>query len=254
MKATVHLSIVCVGLALAGCQSAKTSTAEDAAPPAGDVANQDAVAPAPDLATPAPDLATPAPDLATPAPDLAAPAPDLAAPAPDLAAADAPLPADAAKDTAADTTSSSPDMAAFCTGGASKMVVNGISSTPTVTGKLVPYDCCDGAEFDVVSTAFDPIVVSWQAQSGAFKGFSTIDLATPATGWSVFVLVGCTSTLSCSAPMDSYSSGLVGSLSVSIGKSDPYDMSICLHAEESTSSAHPVVHSLDLFATHIGAK
>jgi hypothetical protein len=32
-----------------------------------------------------------------------------------------------------------------------------------------------------------------------------------------------------------------------------YDMSVCLHVEESASSPHPLVHSLDLFATHIEA-
>jgi hypothetical protein len=97
-------------------------------------------------------------------------------------------------------------------------------------------------------------VVSWQAQAGAFKGYSTIDLAKPPTGWAVSVLVGCTSTVGCTSPIDSFTSGLTGSLSVMDGKSSVYDMSLCLHLEESASGSHSVVHSLDLFATHIGAK
>jgi hypothetical protein len=32
-----------------------------------------------------------------------------------------------------------------------------------------------------------------------------------------------------------------------------YDVSVCLHVEESASSPHPLVHSLDLFATYIEA-
>ena len=55
----------------------------------------------------------------------------------------------------------------------------------------------------------------------------------------------------CLASVDSYTTGLLGSLAVSYGKRGLYDMSICLHVEESASSPHPVVHSLDLFATHI---
>ncbi len=232
MKATVHLSVVCAGLALAGCKTAKTITIEDAAPPSDDVANQDTAAPEPDLAAPAPDLAAPAPDLAAPAPDVATIA-----------------------DAARDTTSSSVDMSTFCTGGASKMVVNGISSTPTVTGKVVPYDCCQGAEFDVVTATFDqPIVVTWKATAGAFAGYSTIDLANPPTGWSLAVLAGCASASGCATPADSYTSGLGGKLSVMDGKSSLYDMSVCLHVEESTSSPHAVIHSLDLFATHVEAK
>jgi len=258
VKTIAYLPVIGVGLLLAGCKDQDVPEAEDAGP----TEKQDAAAPAPDLLS-LDDLAPAAPDLAfavdlppVATPDLAAPdlrptedgppaaIPDLAT-APD-AAPDLP-PADSARDAGPPN-----DLATFCTGGASKMIVDGISSNPAVHGKVIPYDCCEGGELQAVTATYlHPIVVSWRATAGSFSGFKTIDLANPPDGWSVGVTVGCNSAASCTDPVDSYTTGLTGSLSISMGKSARYDVSTCLHVEENASSPHPVVHSLDLFATHI---
>jgi hypothetical protein len=271
MKAMTYLPLVGIALAWVGCKAADTAKVEDAGQPS----RQDSAAPAPDLPfedlAPVPDLAI-VPDLPPDlAPDIAllvkedsAPdsAPDLATTpdtAPDSAPPEVPTRQDTAPDSAVgdaarDSTLPAPDLASFCTGGASRMVVNGISSNPTVTGKAILYDSGEGGEFQVVTATFEqPIIVAWQAAAGAFTGFKTIDLASPPSGWSVRLTVGCGSQSGCTTEVDSYTSGLGGSLSVNIGKRAMYEMSVCLHVEEPMSSPHPVVHALDLFATHIEA-
>jgi hypothetical protein len=289
MKVTAHLPIVGAWLVLVGCQNPSTSIPEDAGQPTDTLSKTDTVAPAPDLASedvsPPADVVASADVLAKDVAPLAdvvasaevlaeevAPLADVAARAdvvledapPDLPAPEAPAKADMAPDKAPDSgvpdsahdaTSPSADLGSFCTGGASRMVVNGVSSTPSVTGHVLPLDCCEGGEFQISTATFDlPIVVAWQAQAGSFTGFKTIDLANPPSGWSVRVNVGCTSMSSdCLEPMDSYLTGLVGSLAISLGKRSMYEMSLCLHVEESADSLHPLLHTLDLFATHIEA-
>jgi len=133
------------------------------------------------------------------------------------------------------------------------MVVNGIDSHPVVSGHMIPYDCCDGGEFKIVTATFvDLIIVSWQAQAGATSVFpATIDLASPPKGWNVRITIGCdTATASCNPAPDSYTSGLQGVLQVSRASSG-FDMSLCLHVQEPTGSPHPIVHTLDVFAPHI---
>jgi hypothetical protein len=264
MKVMAHLPIVCIWLALIGCQNTSTSEPEDAGQPSDAVSSQDAVTAGPDLLVSEDMVLLASPDLAVPdkpanldtAPDKATI--NLADAAPDLAMPDKPANLDTTPDkipdSARDLTPSPSDLASFCTGGASRMVVNGISSTPSVTGKVLTLEG-SGGEFQITTATFDqPIVVSWQAEKSAFSGFKNVDLASPPSGWSVRISVGCTSTSAgCSNPADSFTSGLVGSLAVSMGKSAIYDMSICLHVEETESNLHPLVHSLDLFATHIEA-
>jgi hypothetical protein len=144
-----------------------------------------------------------------------------------------------------------PDLTTFCTGGAAKMLVNGSEATPTVKGKVVACDGGKGGEFDVTSPGFaQPIAVSWQAQNSAFSSYSKLDLAKLPTGWSVRVGAGCGSASDC---LDSYASDFVGSLVITIGKSAMYDMSLCLHVQEATSSPHALVHALDLFVPRVGA-
>ena len=144
-------------------------------------------------------------------------------------------------------------LAAFCSGDTPHMVVNGIDSHPAVSGHMIPYDCCDGGEFKIVTATFvDLIIVSWQAQAGATSVFpATIDLASPPKGWNVRITIGCdTATASCNPAPDSYTSGLQGVLQVSRASSG-FDMSLCLHVQEPTGSPHPIVHTLDVFAPHI---
>jgi hypothetical protein len=144
-------------------------------------------------------------------------------------------------------------LAAFCSGDFPHMVVNGIDSHPGVTGRIIPYDCCDGGEFVVTTATFvDLITVSWQSQVGAASGYpATIDLANPPKGWNVRIVIGCdTATSSCYPPPDGYTTGLQGVLQVT-NNSGHFDMSLCLHVEEPADSPHPIVHTLDLYAPHV---
>lgn len=161
------------------------------------------------------------------------------------------VPADAAPPDVAGT----PDgpLAAFCTGAFSRMAVNGIDSGPSVTGTMLPYDCCYGAEFVVVTQTFAQlIVVSWRAQVGQATLPATIDLANSPPGWGVQVAVGCDPAQSSCYPLpDSYTTGLTGTLQVSQTSSGAYDMSLCLSVAEPAGSPHPLVHSLELWAPHV---
>jgi hypothetical protein len=144
-------------------------------------------------------------------------------------------------------------LATFCTGDLPKAVVNGTESTPTVTGSIVAYDCCDGGEFTVVTPSFGyKIYVMWQAQVGTVSWTSpaTVDLANPSKGWGARVELSCSSGMSCYPPPDSYTSGLEGVLQVA-DSSLGFDMSVCLHLSEPAGSPHPLLHSLDLYATHV---
>lgn len=173
----------------------------------------------------------------------------------DVAVLDVAAPDVASPEVAGDALFSSIDgpLAAFCSGDFSHMVVNGTDSHPGVSGRIIPYDCCDGGEFKIVTATFlYPITVSWQSQVGPASGYpATIDLSNPPKGWSVRVLIGCdTATASCNPPPDSYTSGLQGVLQVSRGGS-ALDMSLCLHVQEPAGSPHPIVHTLDLYAPHV---
>jgi hypothetical protein len=146
-------------------------------------------------------------------------------------------------------------MADFCSGDSPKMVVNGSASTPTVTGRIIPYNCCDGGEFVAIDQVFGhTIFVDWRAQVGPSATLpATIDLANPAQGWGVGVFVGCdVSTTRCYPAPDSYDMGFEGLLQVSRGTGG-YDMSVCLHLVEPAGSAHPLLHSLDFYAPHVSS-
>ena len=147
-------------------------------------------------------------------------------------------------------------LAAFCSGDSPKMVLNGEASSPTVTGRILPLDCCDGGEFVVTTPSFGhTLFFAWEVQVGpsASRFPATIDLANPANGWGARVIVGCdTSGAECYPAPDSYTSGLEGLLQV--GRADAsyaFDMSVCLHVAEPAGSSHPLVHTLDLYAPHV---
>jgi len=159
-------------------------------------------------------------------------------------------PADAAPDDA---------LAAFCTGTSAHMIANGIDSHPAVTGTWLPLNCCDAAEFVVVTATVPvslvPIVVMWRAQVGSPTEVpATIDLANPPQGWGVQVDVGCDPAQgSCNPAPDSYATGFTGTLQVSRTSSGTYDMSLCLSVAEPAGTPHPILHSLQLYAPHVTA-
>jgi hypothetical protein len=147
---------------------------------------------------------------------------------------------------------------AFCTGQFPRMLANGNESNPGVSGTVLPLNCCDAAEFVVVTQTVPmelvPIVVSWRAQVGPGTGLpATIDLANPPQGWAVTVDVGCDPNQSHCVPPDSYDSGFTGTLQVSRTSAGGYDMTLCLAVAESAGEPHPLLHALELYAPNITA-
>jgi len=163
--------------------------------------------------------------------------------------------APALPDAANEVQSSLPDagLSAFCSGPTSHMVVNGIESYPAVSGRAIPFNCCEGGEFQVTTETFVwPIAVTWRNTDFVLP--ATLDLANLPNAWGVQVFVGCDpmNYLCTTPPADSYSSGLTGTLQVSDSLSG-YDMSLCLSVAESPGSPHPLVHSLDLYVPQVHA-
>lgn len=140
----------------------------------------------------------------------------------------------------------------FCTGVQAHMIANGIDSSPAVSGTMLPLNCCDAAEFSVVTQTFAHfIVVSWRAQVGATSLPATIDLANPPQGWIVEVYVDCEPMQgTCNPAPDSYTTGLQGTLQVARSNTG-YDMTLCLNVAESVDSPHPILHSLRLYAPNV---
>jgi hypothetical protein len=158
-------------------------------------------------------------------------------------------------DAANEVPSSLPDagLIAFCGGPTSHMAVNGIESYPAVSGRAIPFNCCEGGEFQVITETFNwPITVIWRNTDFVLP--ATLDLANLPKSWGVQVFVGCDpmNYLCTTPPADSYTSGLTGTLQVS-GKIAGYDMSLCLSVAESPDSPHPLVHSLDLYVPQVHA-
>jgi hypothetical protein len=245
--------------------AAATDVAPDAAPdvPAmAEVARVDE--PAADLT---PDSVASPDDTADTLPDLSARDAVPDASVPDLAA-DGPKadgPADLAVDVASEAREAGPDwtpfavdgaLAGFCSGDSSRLVVNGTALSSTVTGAMIPYDCCDGGQFNVTSPTFAlPIVFSWRRMSSSAWVYpATADLANLPTGWSVQFYAGCNPTSSsCSGSSDYYTTGFEGTLQLA-SSAGTVDMSLCLHLQEPAASPHSIIHSLDLYAPHVPAR
>ena len=152
------------------------------------------------------------------------------------------------------------NLPAFCTGGFPHMVANGIeSSSPAVNGAVIALNCCDAAEFVVVTQTVPmslvPIVVSWRAQVGSPPALpATIDLANPPVGWGIMVDVGCDPAQgTCNPSPDRYTTGFSGTLQVTRTSAGGYEMDLCLAVAEPDGTPHPLLHSLELYAPHISA-
>jgi hypothetical protein len=145
-------------------------------------------------------------------------------------------------------------LASFCSGDAARMAVNGVQVDLAIKGVEIPYDCCDGAEFQITSRDFGlPIVFTWRQQlTKEAKLPATIDLGNPPDNWTYYLYAGCNpSSSSCSGPSDYYMSGFEGALGVALNLDNGFDMSLCLHIVEAAGSTHTRLHSLDLYAPHV---
>jgi hypothetical protein len=157
---------------------------------------------------------------------------------------------DALVDATDDTSAIDGGLAAFCTGVAARMVVNGVGLTPTVATSPIAMDCCDGGGFAITndSLAF-PIGVEWIAEAGPGMTFpAEIDLATPPNGWRIRVIAGCSVTSAgCLGVQDYYQTGFSGWLMVQRDAIRGFDMSLCVHVEEDPGQPAYLLHALDLY-------
>jgi hypothetical protein len=146
-------------------------------------------------------------------------------------------------------------LAAFCTGTAPRMVVNGVGLAPTtVSDYPIAMGCCDGGGIVVTNDALAfSIDVSWivEASSSVYTLPATIDLASPPQGWYVLVNAGCNETaVDCGDDADYYQTGLVGWLALARDPSRGIDVSVCVHVEEAQAAPAALLHSLDLYLPH----
>jgi len=143
----------------------------------------------------------------------------------------------------------------FCTGDAPRMVVNGVTTTPTVAGQLLPLDCCRAGKFVVTTSDFaQPIAVQWRVEAGAsVMPPAAVDLGSLPSGWSVVLNAGCLVTSAgCFGALDNFSAGFTGSLSVIYGDGGAgMDMNLCMHFAEPADKPGIYVHTLDLYAPHV---
>lgn len=155
-----------------------------------------------------------------------------------------------------DSRSPGPDMSPFCgASNSARINLNGMLATsPAVSGSAIPFNCCDGAEFGVISMQIaTPIVFAWRHQVGQAPNLPvTLDLGSLPAGWSVLLESGCVTTQSNCKPTDRYDSGFTGTLTIA-GHPGGYEMSTCLHVAETANSPHPVIHTLDFFSPTIAA-
>jgi len=146
-------------------------------------------------------------------------------------------------------------LSAFCTGSTPRMVVNGVTTTPTVAGQLLPLDCCRAGKFVVTTGDFaQPIAVQWRVEASAsVMPPASVDLGSLPSGWSVALNAGCSVTAAgCVGALDNFSSGFSGSLSVTYGDGSPgMDMNLCMRFVESADKPGIYVHTLDLYAPHV---
>jgi hypothetical protein len=105
-------------------------------------------------------------------------------------------------------------LAAFCTGSKPRMVVNGITTVPTVVGQQLALDCCEGGRFVVTTSDFvQPIAVEWREQAGTGALLpATVDLGSLPARWTVRLYAGCSVTSAgCLGALDNFTTGFAGS-------------------------------------------
>jgi hypothetical protein len=140
----------------------------------------------------------------------------------------------------------------FCSGAARVQLDGMTAESPAVSGRLQFLDCCDAAEFEVVSAQIkEPLFLAWRHQVGNQPNLpATLDLAHLPTGWGATLYSGCSPTAPGCTPSDLLTSGLNGTLTVS-GNLGSYQMSVCLSAVAMT---HPVLQTVRLWSPTVTAQ
>jgi hypothetical protein len=140
---------------------------------------------------------------------------------------------------------------AFCSGNASRMLLDGVDAGMAVVGRELVLNCCNGGQFEATSWRSQaPVFVTWRERlTGSPSLPATVDLANLPSSWSVRVDVGCDPTNgSCVTPP--FGTGLEGSLQVSQGGTG-YDMSLCLFVQHSPAGSASAIQSIQLYAPHV---
>ena len=92
----------------------------------------------------------------------------------------------------------------FCSGSA-RVQMNGMTAeSPAVNGRLEFLDCCDAAEFQVVSMQISqPLFFAWRHQVGTQPNLpATLDLLALPKGWGATLYTGCSPTAPGCTPTD----------------------------------------------------
>jgi hypothetical protein len=139
-------------------------------------------------------------------------------------------------------------LAAFCTGTATRSMVNGFPGAPVVEVSRIATDCCDGFDLELNSATFaTPIFVAAIASGASFVPVD-IDLASPPQGWSFRVSGDCDATPS--SCKEQFDSGIVGTFRTArVEDSGAIDLSLCLHVED-VDGSHKLLRSFDIYIPH----
>ena len=146
--------------------------------------------------------------------------------------------------------------AGFCGGDTPRMVVNGVTTTPTVVGQEMILDCCRAARFVVTTSDFSqPIAFDWRWE-GPGPLPASISLTNLPDRWRVSLQAGCSVTQpSCLGALDNFTTGFTGQLLVSSFDGGPgFEMNLCLHFTEPAGMPGTILHTLDLYAPHVSTR
>jgi len=146
-------------------------------------------------------------------------------------------------------TSADGALAAFCTGAATRSMVNGFTGAPTVRVSRIATGCCDGFQLELNSATYaSPIFIAAIASGASFVPVD-IDLASPPEGWSFRVSSDCETT-SPSSCQEQYDSGFVGTFRTAwVEDSTAIDLSLCLHVED-VDGSHALLRTFDIYIPH----
>jgi hypothetical protein len=141
----------------------------------------------------------------------------------------------------------------FCSGPA-RVQMNGMTAeSPAVVGRLMFLDCCEAAEFDVVSQQIsEPLFFAWRHFVNAQPTPpTTLDLTNLPQGWMGTLYSGCSPTSPGCTPSDLLTTGFSGSLTVNGGGQAGFQMSVCLNA---ATQGHPVLRTVRLWSPTVVAQ
>lgn len=144
-------------------------------------------------------------------------------------------------------------LAAFCTGTATRSMLNGYPGAPVVRVSRIVTGCCDGFTLELNSATYASPIFVTAIVSGASLVPVDIALDNPSQDWRFSVSSDCETT-SLSSCKERYDSGFVGTFRTArVEDSTAIDLGLCLHVED-VDGSHRLLQTLDLYIPHAIAK